>query len=72
MKIIDNAKLIHFCDLETGDVFKDFCGRYLIKMETIVNEYCRELNAVYLHNGECQYFQLDDDVLYVDCELVIK
>lgn len=86
MKIVDNSlpQTIRFENVKIGDVFKSKDGlRYMkIPRTEIARVYTYDYiyddidifvkNAINLTNGELKKFSFDDQVIPVDCELVIK
>lgn len=73
MKINDNsaAKKIDFAKLDRGTVF-EYAGSYYMKTETVTDAMHMPCNAVNVIDGGMVFFNSDNLIHVLDCELTIK
>lgn len=69
MKITDKrvGGTKYFCMLNVGDAF-EYDGEIHMKVGTDVNE----INVINLSNASTEYFDREDEVVPVNCELIIS
>lgn len=75
MKIIEKENLnTTFDEIKIGECFKIAgTGMYFMRTSlTISPTTDREFNSVDLSNGCFDYFSIDNKVVKVDCELIVK
>lgn len=74
MKIVkqnESPILKKFSEIKYGEVFF-YDGEYVLKISDILSIHEDCVNAVFLNDGETGTFNDYEEVLPIDCELVIK
>ena len=67
----NDNKEVDFCDIKTGDVFKNDCGIFMA-IERVEDKNGGFYNAVDVETGELTLFYADEKVVALKAELVVS